>query len=210
MKYAALACFLILAACKKEEAQVYSVAKPAPEAAAPGAPAAAHGLTPTGLPEGHPPIGAAMGEGTLPPGFAVDAGPAALAWKAPAGWTAKPASGLRRATFVVPGGAGPADLSVISLAGDAGGELSNVNRWRAQVGLAPWGEAAFKQAAEKVASPAGSFTVVDLAGPAQRMMVGMTNRNGETWFFKLLGPDLTVGSAGPAFKTFLAGVKAAG
>lgn len=213
MKYVTVACLLVLAACKKEEAQVYSMAKPTPEAAAPSipaAPASAHGLAPAGLPEGHPPIGMGGAMGSLPPGFAADAGPASLAWKAPAGWTAKPASGLRRATFIVPGSAGPADLSVITLAGDAGGELANVNRWRAQVGLAPWSETAFKQASEKVASSAGTFTVVDLGGPAQRMLVGMTNRDGETWFFKLLGPDLTVAAAGPAFKAFLAGVKAAG
>lgn len=223
MKFAFVACLLVLAACKREEVQVYSLAKPAPEAAA-AAPAPqaaahaphpgheAHGAATAGLPEGHPPIGAPMegAMGSLPPGFVAESGPAALAWRAPAGWTAKPASGLRRATFIVPGGGGPADLSVISLAGDAGGELANVNRWRAQVGLSPWGEAAFKKAAETVASPAGTFTVVDLAGPAQRMLVGMTSRGGETWFFKLLGPDATVGAAGPAFKSFLAGVRTAG
>ncbi len=157
MKFATVACLLVLAACKKEEAQVHSMAKSAPETAAPSmpdAPASAHGL-------------------------------------APAGWTAKPASGLRRATFVVPGGAGPADLSVITLSGDAGEELANVNRWRAQVGPALWSETAFKQASEKVPSRAGTLTVVDLGGPAQRMLVGMTNRDGETWFFMLLGPDLS-------------------
>ena len=220
MKTLAAALLLTLAACRKDEMSTYSVAKTPdqPAAAHPagphshdGVPHAAAAAAPQGLPEGHPPIGAAMMPGGTSEFDAMaTAAPASLKWKAPAGWAEKPASGMRRATFAVPGGAGPADLSVISLPGDAGGELPNVNRWRAQVGLGAWDAGAFAKAAEKVKSPAADFTVVDLAGPAQRMVVGMAVRNGETWFFKLLGPDATVGAAKPAFKEFLGGVKAAG
>ena len=107
---------------------------------------------------------------------------------------------------MVTGAAGPAELSVISLPGDAGGELANVNRWRGQVGLESWDEAALRKAAETVASKAGNFTMVDLAGSSQRMLAGMALRDGESWFFKLLGPGETVGAAKPAFKAFLASV----
>lgn len=213
--YALAALLLSSAACKKEEIQVYKLAK------SPEAPAAhnhdhegheAHAQAPGGLPEGHPPVGAgAAGMGALPPEMAqmAVASPLSIAWTVPAGWTAKPAAGMRRATFVVPGAAGAAEVSVISLPGDAGGELPNVNRWRGQVGLPAWDEAAFKKAVVKVPSPAGTFTLVDLSGGAQRMAAGMMTRDGETWFFKLLGPDATVGGALPAFKTFLAGMKPA-
>lgn len=214
MRHYAIALILLsVAACKKDEIQVYKVAKSAE------APAVhnhdhegheAHAEAPAGLPEGHPPIGAGA-MGALPPEMTqmAVASPLSLAWKVPAGWTQKPASGMRRATFVVPGAAGAAEVSVISLPGDAGGELPNVNRWRGQVGLPAWDEAAFKKAVVKVASPAGTFSLVDLSGGAQRMAAGMTMRNGETWFFKLLGPDATVGATLPAFKSFLAGVKPA-
>ena len=216
MKLSALAVLLLsLAACKKDEIQVYKVAKPAdvPAApmasAAPAMPASAAGAPP--LPDGHPPIGGASGMGALPPEMSqmAVASPLSLAWKAPGGWTEKPAAGMRRATFVVPGGAGPAELYVVSLPGDAGGELPNVNRWRGQVGLPAWDEAGFKKAAVKVSSKAGTFTLVDLPGSGARMAAAMLTRNDETWFFKLLGPDASVGAALPAFKTFLAGVKPA-
>lgn len=232
MKHYALAGLLFsLSACKKDEIQVYKVAKPSNGAVAPAkmpedhpalpglsgvaaaAVAAAAGNVPVGLPEGHPPIGAgASSMGALPPEMAqmAVASPLSLAWKSPAGWQEKPASGMRRATFVVPGAAGPAELSVISLPGDAGGDLANVNRWRGQVGLSPWDAGSFAKASQKVSSPAGTFTVVDLVGGPQRMAAAMTMRNGESWFFKLLGPDGTVGGALPAFKTFLASVKPAG
>lgn len=214
--YALAVLVLALAACKKDEIQVYKVAKSseAPPSHAdhpdhPGHEAHAPAEAKSGLPEGHPPIGAGAGAmGALPPEMTqmAVASPLSLSWKAPAGWQEKPASGMRRATFVVPGGA---ELSVISLPGDAGGELPNVNRWRGQVGLPAWGEADFKKAAVTVASPAGAFTVVDLGGKEQRMAAGMLARGGETWFFKLLGPDAAVAAALPAFKGFLGSVKPA-
>lgn len=190
MRPALFALVVALAACKKDEIQVYKVAKPVDSPAPVAVPAAPAGM------------------GALPPEMAVmaTAAPATLSWKAPPDWAAKPASGMRRATYVLSGAAGPAELSVISLPGDAGGELANVNRWRGQVGLEPWDAAALKQAAESVPSAAGTFTLVDLAGPSQRMLAGMTMRGGETWFFKLLGPGETVGAAKPAVKAFLASV----
>lgn len=228
--YVIAALLVTLVACKKDEIQVYKVAKPSEGAVAPAQPmpadhpalpglsgvaaaavaAASGGTPPAGLPDGHPPIGSS-GMGTLPPEMAqmAVATPLTLAWKAPGGWQSKPASGMRRATFVIPGSAGPAELSVISLPGDAGGDLANVNRWRGQVGLSAWDEAAFKKASMKVSSPAGTFTVVDLAGGPQRMAAAILMRNGESWFFKLLGPDGTVGGSLPDFKSFLATVKPA-
>lgn len=204
MRPLALAALLTFAACKKEEIQVYRLAKPADSgaAAAPAAPAA-----PAGLPEGHPALGAGAAMGTLPPELAAAAAsPSSLRWKTPGGWTEKPGSGMRRATFVVPGNAGPADLSVVSLPGDAGGALANVNRWRGQVGLAPWDESAFRAGAQTVKAPAGPFTFVDLPGSGQHMLAAILLKDGEAWFFKLLGPEQTVAAAAPAFKTFLTSV----
>ncbi|MBI2363124.1 MAG: hypothetical protein HYV15_07050 [Elusimicrobia bacterium] len=210
MRYSLLAALLVLSACKNDDIQVYKVAKPADSGAA--VPAAA----PAGLPDGHPSLGAGAGMGSgmgsgmgaMPPELAAmaTATPNSIAWKGPAGWTEKPASGMRRATFIVPGGA---ELSVISLPGDAGGELANVNRWRGQLGLAPWDAAGLGKAAQAVASPAGRFSLVDLEGSSQRMLAAMLTRDGETWFFKLLGSTKSVGDAKGAFKAFIGGVKPA-
>src|SRR5256885_16234378 len=56
-----------------------------------------------------------------------------LRWTLPKGWTQKEAGGMRFATLKPP--AAQVDVSVIVLPGPAGGELANVNRWRAQLGL---------------------------------------------------------------------------
>ena len=58
-------------------------------------------------------------------------------WTAPAGWQERPAANMVLGSFSVPG---KGDVSITSFPGDVGGELANVNRWRAQVGLAPVSE----------------------------------------------------------------------
>ncbi len=57
----------------------------------------------------------------------------------PAGWKESPPSEFRVASFRVRGkdAREDADVSVVPLPGDAGGDLANVNRWRGQVDLAP-------------------------------------------------------------------------
>ena len=57
-------------------------------------------------------------------------------YQTPAGWKEMPASGMRAASFSIPG---PddlnADVSVVKLGGDGGGDLQNVNLWLQQLGL---------------------------------------------------------------------------
>lgn len=55
-------------------------------------------------------------------------------WTAPKTWTQNPASGFRIASYTTPEGN---DVSVVKFPGDAGGNLSNLNRWRDQLFLEP-------------------------------------------------------------------------
>src|SRR4029078_826042 len=82
---------------------------------------------PQGMPPGHPGVEAASGKPT---------------WEVPNGWQEQAPSSMRVATFHVTGdGAAKADMAVTKLAGTAGGNLGNVNRWRSQLGLEPVDEA---------------------------------------------------------------------
>ncbi|HVE14188.1 MAG TPA: hypothetical protein VNI01_12385 [Elusimicrobiota bacterium] len=188
MQRAFLAAFLLLAAAcrKEEEIQVYRLAKPAAEA-------------PAGLPAGHPAVGAQAPVPAVSP-----AGELALHWKTPAGWAELPGSGMRAASFQVPGGA---ELSVVTFPGDAGGVLANVNRWRGQFGLAPLPEAELPARSSRVASPAGEAVAVDFPGEGasagKRLLAAMLPFRGASWFFKLTGPEAAVAAAKPAFTAFL-------
>jgi hypothetical protein len=55
-------------------------------------------------------------------------------WKTPEGWTEKPASGMRQASWAVTGEAST-DCSFVLLGGEAGGLADNVKRWAGEMGL---------------------------------------------------------------------------
>jgi hypothetical protein len=91
-----------------------------------------------------------------------------------------------------------ADITVSRFPGDVGGLLANVNRWRGQVSLPPIGGG--DVAAQTTPLDLGGGlkgTVVDITGTdakngqAARLVGVVVPRNGQTWFYKLLGnPDV--------------------
>src|SRR5262249_40690514 len=58
-------------------------------------------------------------------------GSSGLQWQTPAGWTEKPAAAFREVNLLVAGDP-RAECYLATLAGDAGGLESNLNRWRSQ------------------------------------------------------------------------------
>ena len=58
-------------------------------------------------------------------------------WRNPKSWIPSSGSSMRLASFDVPYKGGMGDLSLILLAGDGGGIVPNINRWRRQLGLEP-------------------------------------------------------------------------
>jgi hypothetical protein len=179
-------------------------------------PTAANGAAPAlpdsagPLPPGHPAIPDAGATRVA----AAPASASALTWTAPAEWQAKALTTMRRGSFTIRGeGDATADLSIIAFPGAAGGLVQNLNRWRGQVGLATLDAAQLTAQTTVVKTAAGfEFTVADLAaegnGPRQRLLGAIASYGGETWFFKLLGPDALVTQTKPAFLAFLQTVKA--
>jgi hypothetical protein len=131
-----------------------------------------------------------------------------LKWSAPAGWQEKPATAMRKATFVIPGAAGTtAELAVTAFPGDVGGDLANLNRWRGQLALAPIGQAEFAGAVTRLQVNGLAVTLADITGGTadnpQRLLGAMVPFGGATWFFKLTGPAALVAEQKPAFLTFV-------
>ena len=186
-----LALPLLLGACRDSKIAVYQIPKEN------DAPAPAAGVT-------APPAGDMAGTGIA------KADGSELTWTAPAQWQSKPASGMRKATFVVAEGA---ELAITAFPGDVGGELANVNRWRGQLQVAAITDAELPGAVSRLTAGGLQITVVDILGgtpdkPA-RMLGAMVPNGGATWFFKLVGPDATVAAAKPAFLDFLQTLKLA-
>ena len=136
----------------------------------------------------------------------------AVHWTAPSGWEEQPASGFRKGSFLVRGADGKtADVSVISFPEAAGGVLANVNRWRNQLKLQPIANETEIGAPFAVAGR--DMFVVDLVseepiadGAKSRLLGGIFPLPGETWFFKMVGPDELVRSQEESFRQFLSSV----
>ena len=71
-------------------------------------------------------------------------------WTKPDGWNEQPLSEMRLGSFKVDGpNAASADVSVIAFPGEAGGLISNINRWRGQLQLSPLDEDQLSQSTQR-------------------------------------------------------------
>lgn len=88
-------------------------------------------------------------------------------WTLPAGWREQPGSGMRYATIAIPA-AEPLDLSVTVLPRNEPDldtyALSNVNRWRGQLGLPALSRDRLKDETESLDVDGQPLTLVDLTG----------------------------------------------
>jgi hypothetical protein len=137
-----------------------------------------------------------------------------LSWTAPGTWQAKPATMMRKATFVLTNEAGAtAELAVSAFPGDVGGDVANVNRWRGQVGLDPVDDAAAAAAIERLEVNGLKIGLVDLgtasSAEAPHLLGAMVPYEGATWFFKLVGPAVAVTPHKAEFVAFIKTIKPA-
>jgi hypothetical protein len=186
-----------------------------------GAPTAAAPATDMSqLPPSHPPIGGMNlgGQNSLVPkantlvmgGAANDSKPT---WTVPAGWTEAPLTQFLIAKYAIAGADGSqAAVNVSSLADDGGGLLANVNRWRAQLGLAPVADADLANLPTMDAS-GGKATLIELSGTDARTgkparLIGFVlPLNGQTWFYKLMGDANIVTQQKDALVQFMQSAK---
>ncbi|MDQ8182453.1 hypothetical protein [Pelagicoccus sp. SDUM812005] len=139
-----------------------------------------------------------------------------LAFTAPAGWVESPGNSIRIASYtIVKEGYPPADFAITSFPGDTGGLVANVNRWRGQIGLAPWSPAQVQAAVQTLKNPAGlEFKVFELKPDSNSensvsdewIRVAIMEKGGKSWFFKLKGDAVLVDLQRDEFKSLLQSV----
>ena len=152
----------------------------------------------------------------MPVGMGTPAHSKEVAWKAPQGWQEQAPSSMRVGSFLIKGANGQqADMSVVPLSGEAGGDLPNINRWRGQINLGPISDADLSAQSETITPDGRRMLYVDFVSHdllidnqyKKRLMAAIYHREGRTWFFKMMGEDATVLSAKPAFMQFLKSLK---
>ncbi len=120
-------------------------------------------------------------------------------WTVPADWKPGAANQMQVARFSLPG---KAEVFVSVFPSDTGGTLANVNRWRRQIGLPPV-ETDGLPALVSPLDPADSQAIlVDMTNNNQRLVGAIVPRDGQFWFYKLLGDAAAVGPEKEAFMAF--------
>lgn len=137
-----------------------------------------------------------------------------IQWILPAGWTEKPLTQFRAASFAVQGPNGQvADVAVTPLPA-SGHEVELVNMWREQMQLPPMSGADPDKGTESVAIGPENGKLFDVASDKPvidgtlhgRMLIAMLTRGGVSWFFKMTGEESFVTSQKPVFLQFLKSV----
>jgi len=167
----------------------------------------------TELPPSHPPVGD-MGMGTPATATGPISSEGKPNWQAPAGWQEVSGGQFLVAKFTVAGtGGATAAVNVSRSVGDGGGLAGNVNRWRAQLGLAPLDPLKSSPDIASLDVAGGKASLVDISGTDARTgqparLVGViVSQSGQTWFYKLMGDPKVVESQKAAFTQFVQGVK---
>ncbi|HZL42789.1 MAG TPA: hypothetical protein VFD66_05875 [Verrucomicrobiae bacterium] len=139
--------------------------------------------------------------------------PGKPAWVVPSGWRETAPAQFQLAKFETGAGDGKADISVSMLGGTGGGLSANVNRWRRQLGLDPLDEDNLGKLVESIDTEAGKAQLVDMkgkdakTGQAARTVGAVVPLGGQTWFYKLMGDETTVGREKENFLKFVQTVK---
>ncbi len=132
-----------------------------------------------------------------------------LKWALPEGWKEAGGTGMRFATLT-PSGPGRVEVSVVVLAGPAGGDLGNVNRWRGQIGLDPIDDAALATARQQKKAPGGTVDYFDYTSAGEqktRLIAAILRRGEESWFVKMIGEEAAVARESGAFLKLLEGLR---
>ena len=135
-------------------------------------------------------------------------------WTVPAGWQSLPGSQFLLAQFLIQDGSTRAEVNISELAGEGGGLLANVNRWRRQLGLTEvTQEEDFSKMVDSLTVPGGQAQVVDMSGTNAKTgqptrLVGVVlPQAGQTWFYKLMGDPKLVEAQKDTFLKFIRSAK---
>lgn len=135
-----------------------------------------------------------------------------LEWTIPSGWEQKASSSMRYGSFAISGKNGQqADLSVVTLAGEAGGALANINRWRDQLALPPISAEQLPNNSSQLEVSDAKIVLVHFASskPLQNkknktgVLAAILPRTTSTWFFKMTGDEALVEAQKARFTQFL-------
>ena len=113
------------------------------------------------------------------------------------------------AAFGVTAPTGTADVTISKLAGDGGGVVPNVNRWRGQLNLPPASSSEIMNTLKTFEVANSKASLVEISGTAAKtgkpakMLAAIVPHEGQTWFYKLMGDGEVVEAQKDDFQKFI-------
>ena len=136
-----------------------------------------------------------------------------IQWTKPATWTELAPTAFRKGNYFVDGNDGKkVEITVSSFPGTVGGTLANVNRWRGQAGLSSIDSEELSQGLTEVRIDGHDGQIVNILPDsddpdATQIVAAIFIYKGESWFFKMSGPQQVVRSQKPTFDQFMASLR---
>ena len=131
-----------------------------------------------------------------------------LKWDLPKGWVQVPgSSSMRLASFKVND---KVEVTLVALAGAAGGDMANVNRWRNQVGLEPMGQESITAIAARSLGKMGQFQWFKIFGKEKAILAASLKWGEQTLFVKMSGDIVGVKNRETEFLKYVKSVRTEG
>ncbi len=127
-------------------------------------------------------------------------------WNPPSTWNPNQPGPMIVKSFSVPGDQGrKANVAVSVFPGDFGGAFANVNRWRAQMGLAAIKQTELSKTTQPLQVAGTAAILVDLSNPNSpaRLVAAIVPQGDRTWFYKLVGDESVVAKEKDGFVKFV-------
>ena len=132
-----------------------------------------------------------------------------LSWDLPSTWVPSKGHSMRLASFDIPFSNGVGDLSIVSLGGESGGLLANVNRWRKQINLVPITENEILSLSTKGESKIGPYRVFKMINESninKAILAAVLPTTGKTFYIKLTASITGVAELDLVFQKFCSSI----
>lgn len=134
-----------------------------------------------------------------------------VAWTLPAGWVETQPTSVSVAAFSVKGAGGEAAVTITPLPNLQGQEAMVVNMYRQQAGLPPLDQSALASVLSPVEVAGGPGQLLEIAGAGGgkpvRIVTAIAHRDGQSWFYRIVGDDAVVAAQKLAFIEFIKSVR---
>jgi len=116
-------------------------------------------------------------------------------WEIPDSWQKQTGPRPILKSYVVKNSKGIALVWISYLPGEGGGALTNINTWRAEIGMNQISETELAKTSETVDLPGSKAILVNLSKDQESRLIGVYVRHGDsTWLYKLIGDNSAVES----------------